>query len=42
MAARIKLDPDAYWDVPYLPFDPHDLGRQYEGIIRINSQSGKG
>ena len=32
----------AYWEVPYLPIDPADLGRQYEPIIRINSQSGKG
>ena len=31
-----------YWEVPYLPIDPKDLGRQYEPIIRINSQSGKG
>ncbi len=31
-----------YWDVPYLPIDPADIGRQYEPIIRINSQSGKG
>ena len=31
-----------YWEVPYLPIDPADLGRQYEPIIRINSQSGKG
>lgn len=31
-----------YWDVPYLPIDPTDIGRQYEAIIRINSQSGKG
>jgi len=30
------------WDVPYLPIDPGDLGRTYEAIIRINSQSGKG
>ncbi|MCW5748785.1 MAG: 2-isopropylmalate synthase [Alphaproteobacteria bacterium] len=30
------------WDVPYLPIDPKDLGRSYEAIIRINSQSGKG
>src|SRR5205814_151605 len=30
------------WDVPYLPIDPNDLGRSYEAIIRINSQSGKG
>ncbi|ADL51897.1 2-isopropylmalate synthase [Clostridium cellulovorans] len=31
-----------YWEVPYLPIDPHDVGREYEEIIRINSQSGKG
>ncbi len=31
-----------YWDIPYLPIDPSDIGRQYEAIIRINSQSGKG
>src|SRR5215470_19586687 len=30
------------WDVPYLPIDPRDLGRDYEAIIRVNSQSGKG
>ena len=30
------------WDVPYLPIDPADLGRDYEAIIRVNSQSGKG
>ncbi|MCR5723833.1 MAG: 2-isopropylmalate synthase [Treponema sp.] len=41
-AARAKMEPDAVWDVPYLLIDPHDIGRQYEGIIRINSQSGKG
>ena len=36
-------DKEAYmWRVPYLPIDPHDLGRQYEEVIRINSQSGKG
>ena len=33
---------DAVWEVPYLPIDPQDLGRSYEAIIRINSQSGKG
>ncbi len=33
---------DDFWEVPYLPIDPDDLGRNYEGIIRINSQSGKG
>ena len=31
-----------YWQVPYLPIDPSDIGRQYEPIVRINSQSGKG
>ena len=30
------------WDVPYLPIDPSDLGRSYDSIIRVNSQSGKG
>jgi 2-isopropylmalate synthase len=33
---------DALWEVPYLPVDPADLGRTYESVIRINSQSGKG
>jgi 2-isopropylmalate synthase len=33
---------DALWDVPYLPIDPADLGRSYEAVIRVNSQSGKG
>jgi 2-isopropylmalate synthase len=42
MAARKKMPADSVWDVPYLPIDPHDVGREYEGIIRINSQSGKG
>ncbi|MBW4238500.1 2-isopropylmalate synthase [Enterobacter roggenkampii] len=32
----------SYWDVPYLPIDPSDIGRSYEEIIRINGQSGKG
>ena len=31
-----------YWEVPYLPIDPSDIGRTYEPIVRINSQSGKG
>ncbi|GMQ59739.1 2-isopropylmalate synthase [Vallitalea sediminicola] len=31
-----------YWEVPYLPINPSDIGREYEAIIRINSQSGKG
>ncbi len=33
---------DLFWDVPYLPIDPKDLGRDYEAVIRVNSQSGKG
>lgn len=33
---------DDYWEVPYLPIDPADLGRDYEAVIRVNSQSGKG
>ena len=32
----------SYWEIPYLPIDPADVGREYEPIIRINSQSGKG
>ncbi|MDR1464564.1 MAG: 2-isopropylmalate synthase [Oscillospiraceae bacterium] len=31
-----------YWEIPYLPLDPADVGRQYEPVVRINSQSGKG
>jgi len=38
----LSTEPDGLWEVPYLPIDPHDVGRNYEGIIRINSQSGKG
>ncbi len=34
--------PDALWRVPYLPIDPADLGRTYDSVIRVNSQSGKG
>ena len=34
--------PDSLWEVPYLPIDPTDIGRSYQAIIRINSQSGKG
>ena len=33
---------DGLWEVPYLPIDPKDLGRTYEAVIRVNSQSGKG
>src|SRR5699024_1211642 len=35
-------NPDDFWEVPYLPIDPEDLGRTYEAVIRVNSQSGKG
>jgi 2-isopropylmalate synthase len=42
MHAQSRADADAPWDVPYLPIDPHDIGRTYEAIIRVNSQSGKG
>ena len=34
--------PDLPWGVPYLPIDPADIGRSYESVIRVNSQSGKG
>ena len=33
---------DILWRVPYLPIDPKDVGRAYEAVIRVNSQSGKG
>jgi 2-isopropylmalate synthase len=33
---------DDFWEMPYLPIDPKDLGRSYEAVIRVNSQSGKG
>ncbi|MEM9423712.1 MAG: alpha-isopropylmalate synthase regulatory domain-containing protein, partial [Spirochaetota bacterium] len=39
---RGVLESSLPWDVPYLPIDPRDLGRSYEEIIRVNSQSGKG
>ncbi|HET7863657.1 MAG TPA: 2-isopropylmalate synthase [Burkholderiaceae bacterium] len=39
LAART---PGGRWEVPYLPIDPADLGRTYDGVIRVNSQSGKG
>jgi 2-isopropylmalate synthase len=41
LAAR-RRSGDEVWEVPYLPIDPADVGRTYEAIIRINSQSGKG
>lgn len=40
-AARKKAN-DEVWEVPYLPIDPADVGRTYQAVIRINSQSGKG
>jgi 2-isopropylmalate synthase len=40
--AMQRTKEEAFWEVPYLPIDPEDVGRSYEGIIRINSQSGKG
>ncbi len=41
-AKETELDPNIPWGVPYLTIDPQDIGRSYEAIIRINSQSGKG
>ena len=42
-AARAGVPFASYpWAVPYLPIDPHDVGRTYEAVIRVNSQSGKG
>jgi 2-isopropylmalate synthase len=41
MAAKEKANSEI-WEVPYLPIDPQDLGRSYEAIVRVNSQSGKG
>ncbi|MEH3075465.1 MAG: hypothetical protein PGN11_02100 [Quadrisphaera sp.] len=40
-AAGVAVE-DAEWAVPYLPIDPRDVGRSYEAVIRVNSQSGKG
>ena len=40
--AELKKSNSGEWAVPYLPIDPKDLGRSYEAVIRINSQSGKG
>lgn len=40
-AAREQQN-DEFWEMPYLPIDPADLGRDYEAVIRVNSQSGKG
>jgi len=42
-AAAAGVPPEEHpWEVPYLPIDPHDVGRSYEAVIRVNSQSGKG
>jgi 2-isopropylmalate synthase len=38
----LERSPGDVWEVPYLPIDPHDVGRTYEAVIRVNSQSGKG
>jgi len=40
--AALEKSNSGQWEVPYLPIDPQDLGRSYEAIIRVNSQSGKG
>ena len=40
--AAMKARNNEYWEVPYLPIDPADIGRKYEPVVRINSQSGKG
>jgi 2-isopropylmalate synthase len=40
--SRYEAAASEFWEVPYLPIDPSDVGRTYESIIRINSQSGKG
>ncbi|TVZ01463.1 2-isopropylmalate synthase [Trebonia kvetii] len=42
VAAAGDRPEDHKWDLPYLPIDPHDVGRSYEAVIRVNSQSGKG
>jgi hypothetical protein len=39
---KMKAPGVKYWEVPYLPVDPADIGRSYEAIVRVNSQSGKG
>ena len=41
-AINMRESKTPYWEIPYLPIDPADVGREYEPIIRINSQSGKG
>ncbi len=39
---RARASTNLDWGVPYLPIDPHDIGRSYEAVVRVNSQSGKG
>ncbi len=41
-AAQKAAGPNAMWNVPYMPIDPADVGRSYDSVIRVNSQSGKG
>jgi 2-isopropylmalate synthase len=41
VARGVPVD-EVAWEIPYLPIDPHDVGRSYEAVIRVNSQSGKG
>jgi 2-isopropylmalate synthase len=40
--AEVGSEDDVIWELPYLPIDPHDVGRSYEAVVRVNSQSGKG
>jgi 2-isopropylmalate synthase len=40
--AALREAEDDHWEVPYLPIDPRDVGRSYEAVVRVNSQSGKG
>ncbi|HWG76142.1 MAG TPA: 2-isopropylmalate synthase [Steroidobacteraceae bacterium] len=42
MAVQAAQPTDTHWEVPYLPIDPKDVGRSYDALVRINSQSGKG
>jgi len=42
MRKKNGADNESRWQIPYLPLDPQDIGRTYEAIIRVNSQSGKG
>ncbi len=42
LAAQKAAGPNALWNVPYMPIDPADVGRSYDSVIRVNSQSGKG